>query len=221
MLDKTVAKQMSHTRQKVLENLKRKGPMTTDQLSEVLGITSMGVRGHLVALERDNLITYDTQQHGMGRPRYVYTLTKRGDALFPRRYAQLANSLLETLGQTLGDTALEQVFAQRNATLQAQYEPHLVGLTLVEKVRALAKLRTQEGYMCDCERSEEGTLYLHERNCSICEVAHCHQDACEAELTLFKAVLPEARVVRQSHIMRGDAVCSYEITDQGGESGDA
>lgn len=71
------------TRRRVLEVLKRKGPQTAQTLSRTLGITSMGVRQQLNALERDGLIQYRIERKGLGRPGHVYLLTGAGDELFP------------------------------------------------------------------------------------------------------------------------------------------
>ena len=49
--------QHESTRRQILALLKRRGEMTTAQLAEVIGITSMGVRQHLNGLERDDLVT--------------------------------------------------------------------------------------------------------------------------------------------------------------------
>ena len=48
--------QVESTRRQILELIKRQGEMTAGQLSEAIGITSMGVRQHLNSLERDGLI---------------------------------------------------------------------------------------------------------------------------------------------------------------------
>ncbi|MCS6903599.1 MAG: winged helix-turn-helix transcriptional regulator, partial [Candidatus Bipolaricaulota bacterium] len=54
------------TRRRVLELLKLHGPMTAQRLAEELGITVMGVRGQLAALERDGIIRHEIVPQKLG-----------------------------------------------------------------------------------------------------------------------------------------------------------
>lgn len=203
--------QTPETRRRILELLKSNGAMTADELSEALKITAMGVRRHLATLERDGLIHYKTVPKKIGRPSYLYLLTEQGDELFPRTYAQFANSLLESLRALEGDPGLQRLFAQRTAVLEDQYRARLAQKkTLAERVAELARIRTEEGYMAYGER-HENIFLLHEHNCAIRQVAQQCLAACHAELELFQRVLDDAEVTREAHIARGDRVCSYRI----------
>jgi iron-sulfur cluster biosynthesis transcriptional regulator SufR len=212
MLETTAIKQMPATRRKILELLKRRGPLTADQLAEELSITSMGVRQHLVALERDELIKYFTEQRGKGRPSYVYAITTQGDELFPRSYPQLVNSFLDATREAFGEDGINQIFSKRNDSLEQIYSARLQSKSLEEKVAELAQIRTEEGYMAEWEQQDENTFLIHENNCAICQVAERCQNACTFELELFKRVLPGTNIVRDDHIMSGNRKCTYIIT---------
>jgi len=205
------ARQMPDTRGNILELLKLKGPMTANQMARTLGITSMGVRQHLVALERDGFITHAPRQGGKGRPSHIYALTPGGDALFPRSYPQLTNSFIEAARQAFGDEGLKKIFSARNDTLESAYRTRMEGKAFEARVAELASIRNEEGYMANWQRSDEVTYLLHERNCAICEVAQRCPLACHYELSLFQRVLPEALVSRDRHIMNGDRTCTYVI----------
>lgn len=211
MIEAAAVKQLPETRRKVLELLKRQGPMTADQLGKALAITSMGVRQHLVALERDGLIEFSRKQGSMGRPSYVYALTSQGDELFPRSYWQLAHSLLEAAKASFGEEGLRMLFKKRNQALQASYRVRLEGRSLAGKLAELAAIRSEEGYMAQWEQLDEDTFHLCERNCAICQFAEQCLHACEFELQLFKSILPEASVKRTTHIVSGDRNCTYVI----------
>lgn len=211
MAEGVAVEQLPETRRKVLELLKRQGPMTAAQLGKALGITSMGVRQHLVALERDGLIEFSRKQGSMGRPSYVYALTSQGDEVFPRSYWQLAHSVLEAAEASFGQEGLRTLFKQRNKALQAGYRTRLEGRDLAGKVAELAAIRSEEGYMANWESLDEDTFHLIERNCAICQFAEQCRQACESELQLFKAMLPEAGVKRTQHIVSGDLNCTYVI----------
>ncbi len=65
--------------------------------------------------------------------------------------------------------------------------------------------------MAEWAQHDDGTLRLHERNCAICQVARECLQVCGHELALFRKVLPEAEVRRESHIMAGARACTYVI----------
>ncbi len=215
MNESTATQQMPETRRKVLELLKREGPMKADELGRALNITAMGVRQHLVALERDGLVAYTTEKQALGRPSYRYELTERGDELFPRSYPQLANNLLEAARVAFGDEGVDAIFSARNDQLASVYEGRCAGKALAGKVAELAALRTEEGYMADWERQDDDTFLLREHNCAICQVAKRCMRACTFELELFQRTLPEAEVTRQTHIMQGARTCTYVIRRRG------
>ncbi|OGF54211.1 MAG: hypothetical protein A2Z21_06245 [Candidatus Fraserbacteria bacterium RBG_16_55_9] len=202
-------KSMLGTRRRILQLLKVKGPLTADELSQELRMTSMGARGHLTALERDGLIEHHTQQRGMGRPSYVYSLTDQGDEIFPRTYPQLASSLLDALRALGGEEAIDRMFEKRTEWVEAQYRARMADKTLEERVKELARIRTEEGYMADWEVLDQDTFVLREHNCSICQIARQCAQACSFELELFRRVLEDAEVSREKHMIQGDLMCAY------------
>ncbi len=217
-MEAPIERQMSETRRKILELLKRNGAMTANELSAALHITAMGVRRHLMALERDGLIHSTTVHRKMGRPSYLYSLTEHGDEFFPRTYAQFADSLLETIRAADGEAGVTKIFDKRTELLAAQYRARLAGKTLRERVAELAQIRTEEGYMADWEGLDEETFLLKEHNCAICQIAHHWPAACAHELELFQRVLDDADVIRQKHIIKGDSACIYLIRRRGAQA---
>lgn len=199
------------TRRRVLELLKLHGPMTAQRLAEELGITVMGVRGQLAALERDGIIRHEIVPQKLGRPSYLYSLTELGDELFPRTYAQFAQSLLEAIQAVEGPKALERLFDHRTELLAAQYRARMNGRSLRERVAELARIRTEEGYMADWEELGKNRFLLTEHNCAICQIAQRCPTACSHELELFQRVLDDATVTRDQHILKGDRACTYLI----------
>jgi iron-sulfur cluster biosynthesis transcriptional regulator SufR len=210
-MEAVVKRQLQETRRKILELLKLHGPMTADELSEKLCISSMGARQHLKALEHDDLIQHEMLQRSMGRPSYLYSLTTMGDELFPRAYAQVANSFLDAVRALDGDEGIERLFKKRTENLLKEYQKRLDSKSLAERVQELAKIRTEEGYMAECEKIDEESYMLREHNCSICQIASECSQACTYELKLFKMALPDAKVTRQEHMIKGDRMCTYLI----------
>ena len=211
MAAEALAHVRSETRRRILELLKLRGPQTPQQLAEELGMTAMGVRGHLASLERDGLVAHRVEKRPRGRPAFVYELTEQGDELFPRTYPQLALGLLDALRELHGEDAVQKLFEKRNERLLQEYRARLAGKPLKERVKELARIRTEEGYWCDWEELADGRFLLIERNCAICQIAKRTPQACRAELELFRAALPDCVVTRERHMIQGDRTCTYMI----------
>jgi predicted ArsR family transcriptional regulator len=207
----TTKELLPDTRRRILECLKLEGPMTAEALGKLLKITSMGARQQLQALERDGLVEHKTKQKEMGRPGYYYGLTSRGDELFPRTYPQMANSLLETVRMLDGEKGIERLFKKRTETLTTQYRHRLANKNLEDQVKELAVIRSEEGYMADWQKINKNTFRLREKNCSICQIASQNMQACHFELELFRKVLPDTEITRETHIIQGDRNCTYLI----------
>ena len=199
------------TRENILYLLKIGGPKTIDDLSQTLKISSMGVRQHLISLEDEGFVRHRTERRGVGRPCYLYSLARSGDELFPRSYAQLGNNLLDTIRDLDGEVGVEKIFKRRTEKLAVQYQTRIAGKSLVDQVKELAQIRTEEGYMAEWEMRDEDTFVLHEHNCAILQVACNCTQACDYEKMLFRQVLDGAEVNRESHIASGGQKCTYVI----------
>jgi predicted ArsR family transcriptional regulator len=176
----------------------------------------MGVRRHLSALAADGLVEQSTcARTGPGRPPAGWRLSASGMEMFPRRYDGFALDLLEDLSPE--DTAA--ALSRRNDKQVAQYTAALAACSELEaQVAELARLRDQAGYLAEWYRADGETLVLTENNCAVHRVAEHQPLVCAMELTLLRRVLgPHVEVVRQSHAMAGDAVCSYCIRPRAAE----
>ena len=207
----------SSLRHAILVRLRHDGPSSPEQLAAALSASRTGVLQQLRALESAGLVARQTVRHGVGRPRHIYDVTPEAQDLFPTNYEGLAASLLVAIGAIGGDSLLEEVFAARRRQLGERIQRELderVGrnASLEERVRGLAVIQDEQGYLCEMSQTADGALELRECNCAIFDVARRTDLACQAELDLFRQVLG-ANVVRRSHIASGDRCCSYAISE--------
>ena len=84
--------------------------------------------------------------------------------------------------------------------------------SLLDRVRELAVVQADQGYLAEAILEPDGTIRLQEHNCAIFHIAQGTPAACRAELALFTEVLG-ADVVREQHIACGDRCCSYRISE--------
>ncbi|MDR5694457.1 MAG: transcriptional regulator [Armatimonadota bacterium] len=201
---------MQSTRREILTLLKTRGPMTVKELSKSLGITAMGVRQHLATLERDGYVAPGGIRRGQGRPSRMYTITPRGDDLFPRTYQQFAIALLEDLRALEGEAKVMKLLEKRKERLLEEYRERLKGKAGAEMVAELARIRHEEGYLAEWKQVDTNTYLLIEHNCPIRHIADHFQQACHMEQALFAEVLG-AEVNRSQHILKGELSCSYTI----------
>ena len=155
-----------------------------------------------------------------GRPRHLYDVTADAQDLFPSNYDALASGLLAAIEAVGGDDLLDQVFAARRRQLGQRVREQMTDrlapdAPLVDRVRELAVIQADNGYLADAVLEIDGTIRLREHNCAIFSIAKASPAACQAELELFSEVLG-ADVVRESHIASGDRCCTYRITENYG-----
>ncbi len=200
------------TRRAIVRLLKQDGPLDSASLARRLKLTPMAVRQHLYELQREKLVTAEERPVPLGRPRKYWQLTRDADRLFPDAYAELTLALIGAMGESLGPSGLQKVLDARGAAQRATYEQRIAkSAPLAEKLRQLARVRTEEGYMAEVRRDGDGFLFI-ERHCPICAAANSCQGFCATELELFQSVLgPTATVERTEHIVSGDSRCVYRV----------
>ena len=196
----------------MLYALRRRGEATAEQLAEQLGITLSGARQQLSALQDEGLVeSVEAAKEGRGRRPLVYSITARGDLLFPKAYGELTNELLgyvaEADGELVGD-----LFARRRdnriASARSRLDPKP---TVAAKVAELTRILDEDGYVASHERVGAGVYRIVEHNSAIWAVAQRYGQACASELEFIRAVLPDAEVERVAHMVAGARHCAYEI----------
>ena len=201
--------EMSETRMRILQLLKMRAGMTVGQLTDALHISQMGVRQHLAILEAEGLVVHYQEKQGRGRPPHVYQLTDEANSLFPTTYANFAVGLMHEVAKFNGPGFINKVFRGRMKAQLETYQLRLEGKTLCERVKELARIRDEEGYMARFDENEDDYVLI-EHNCPIVAIAQEYPHVCEIELALFRQSLG-AKVVREEYLMQGSHRCCYRI----------
>jgi predicted ArsR family transcriptional regulator len=198
------------TRRRILELVKKAGESRAEEIAANLGISVQGTRQHLSSLERDGLIEHREQRDGLGRPKYLFALTPAGDGLFPRNYADLTNELLEYV-EDEDPLLLTRLFDRRAQRRLSAARRRMEGRPFVDRVRVLAEILDEDGYLADFEARRDGTYLITEHNCAVLSVALRYGHACGSELDFLRAAMADATVTRVAHRIAGGHVCSYLI----------
>ncbi len=203
---------MQPTRWEILQLLKRRGKATVDELARALGMTLMGVRLHLVVVERDGYVRRSTVRQKPGRPALVYSLTPKAEEVFPKRYDLLAQKLLEALGQAehLPDPrAITESAARKMAIPLAG---RITGTSLDQRVEEAGAILDEIGAFASVERVEGGHL-IHQHNCLFYCVAQRNREVCSIDETILKEMLGVE--VRQTEcLLDGAGRCSHFVPIQ-------
>jgi len=198
------------TRRAMLTYLKKQGDASADELASALAITASAVRQHLAGLGADGLVTHSSARHGPGRPVHRYRLSETGELLFPRAYGTLTTELLEYV-EDHDPALLTQIFERRGRRRLEHTKARLEGLPFESRVRELARVLDEDGYLAEVVETDDGAWRIVEHNCAILTVAQRYGHACSSELDYIRAALPDATVERVQHLLAGAHVCAYEI----------
>ena len=201
---------MQATRQEILDYLRGHGEATVRDLGGLLRLTATGIRQHLTVLERDGLLAVRETRGRVGRPALVYSLTPSGNALFPSRYDDLSNLLLEEIRSIAGSKGLQSVLMRVAARSAEPYEQRLKGKELDERVDEATAIINERGCVADSRDNGAEEYLINQYTCPFPNVASSHSSVCALEVEFVRRLTGgDARLVRS--LLRGDKCCTYRI----------
>ena len=205
------------TRARVARLILERGPVTAAALGSALGLTPAAVRRHLDHLLRDGMIETRTARvygnRGRGRPAKVFAITDAGRSAFEHAYDDLATSALRFLAERAGPDAVTEFARSQVADLERRYRPVVAAAPLADRVRALARALTADGYAASASAGPGPGAgeQLCQHHCPVAHVAAEYPQLCEAETEAFGRLLGTP-VQRLATIANGDGVCTTHVT---------
>ena len=208
---------MQATRQDILDYLRRHAEATVKELGERLGLTATGIRQHLTVLERDGLVEAREERGHVGRPALVYRLTPGGDGLYPKKYDELANALIEEARHLLGPDALQQLMKNVAARFSAQYLPRLEGQPAVERLEMVAQIIQERGNVVAQSVWSGDDLLIEKHTCEFWNVATKNSAVCALDVEFVRQLAgQDARL--STSLLRGDDCCTFRIRSRKGSA---
>jgi DeoR family suf operon transcriptional repressor len=212
---------MADTRRELMRMLleNKETGLTVDELGRRLGITRSGAQQHLVALERDGLVTQVDRRSTGGRPSRAYGLSERGYEQFPRKYALLAEGLLATATETLGEEAVDGLLMKLAERIAGEALPMLRPANGTSRLEAVIELMNEIGY--DASPLADGRG-ISAANCVYHKVAERTRAVCRYDVQLLSLLLGED-VEHDCCMQDGDGHCTFRLGEErassvGGES---
>jgi predicted ArsR family transcriptional regulator len=198
------------TRSNIIQLLKKSNGLSIDELSKNINITPMGIRQHLLALEKKGIVSYTAHKNGIGRPGFVYILTNQADTLFSTSYDKFAIEILNDIKKFEGTEKLDMIFQWRKEKQLSNIKDALSGMeTFADIVTGLKNVLESEGLIVELTRNN-GNYHLKQFNCPIKKIAAHFKDLCTYELQLYQELLGN-QVTREQNIAEGSSACFYKI----------
>lgn len=198
------------TREKIIFLLKKNGPLSIEDLSNELHITSMGIRQHLLSLERKGYIDYVTKRQGIGRPAFVYRLTEKAQTLFPMAYDNFIVETFKEIEKNEGKQKIEELFKWHKSRFLRDFKESLPARkTLWDKLSAISNILDTKGYLTELQDTNNH-YRLKIFNCPIYRLSSEYKDACRYDLQMFQELIAR-EVSREACIVDGDTSCTYTI----------
>jgi len=198
------------TKKEILLLLKKSGGMSIDELSKIIPVTPMGIRQHLITLEKKGLVGYAPIKKGVGRPGFVYKLNEAAEELFPQTYDNLALGILKDIRKHDGNEKIGKIFDWRRERIFNESKEALTGKeTVGEKLDALKGFLENEGHLVEISNGTDH-YNLKQYHCPIKKVAAEFEEACSSELRLYRDLLGKD-VKRTQTVSEGADACLYVI----------
>lgn len=200
---------MQSTRWGILEILKRKGQSSVDDLATALQLTPMGIRQHLMILQRDGFVEANEVRRKTGRPHYVFRLTDNADELFPRSYDTLLDMLISEIKADLGPVVLDRLLSDIATKVVAVAKQRVAGKDFESRIIETAKILEEHGSLSEWGKTN-GEYFIKEFNCPYHSVAHKHPELCSVSSSIIGNLVGSG-VDRTECLLNGATSCTYII----------
>jgi predicted ArsR family transcriptional regulator len=167
------------------------------------------VRHHLNVLLADGLIESDSVRRKVGRPYYVYSVTEKGNELFPKTYLALSNRLLDEMKERFSAEIVAELFQGVVQGILDDHAGEFEHLPFEERLNYLVQLLDDEGFLAKWEKN--GDRYdIIEYSCPLLSIGQTHQEVCTLDTALIKAVM-QMEIEQHSCMIEGDNCCRFTI----------
>jgi predicted ArsR family transcriptional regulator len=212
---------METTRQTILSIVRRRREATVDELTKELGLAPATIRRHLDILARDALVDVTQVRRKTGRPHYSFSLSEKGQDLFPKQYSRITSRLIEEIialrpDETSGKNGRELadiVFERMAHRLAQRIAPRIHGSALAERVRATAEALAEEGIAFDVERGGDGYLLVG-HGCPCPRTGERGSQVCAHDQRLLSLLLGADVSSVEPASLGQDAYCAYRVRER-------
>ncbi len=205
---------VSDTRKEILGEIRRSGEISIPELTKKLNIVTNAVRGHMMLLEKESLVTYKWLRQKRGRPLKIYRLSENAEAYFPKKYDQLLDDIMKEITLLDGHHKLNEILnsISKRWANEIKAKLNLTGKPLEEILRHYVNYLNTQGYLSSLEKHDNGYKILN-YNCIYRNTARKYSEICNMHPNILRE-LTDAKVFLETTIFDGSPCCIMNITYQ-------
>jgi predicted ArsR family transcriptional regulator len=195
------------TREVILEEIKRTNGATVEALAETAEISPVTVRHHLNSLQAEGLLETSSVRRKVGRPYYVYSLSAKGQELFPKRYVRLSSRLLDELKDRYPDGTISELFNNVVERIADDHRHDFENKSVEKRLNYLVDLLAEEGFLASWELTDNGYKLI-EYSCPYISIGQKHHEVCVFDKQLIQIVM-DTDIDQHSCMIDGDSCCEF------------
>jgi len=158
-------------------DLLRRGIHTVAAIAVRLGLTKNAVRSHLLALERDGLVSRVGSEPGTRRPHEIYQLTARAQKYLAQASSATLSAVITAMKDVLPAKALPELLAASGEVLASRFGMDDRQKPLAARVQSAARVLNSIGGAAQVEKQEDGFCIL-SQGCPLAGVTTDHPETC-------------------------------------------
>lgn len=201
--------QQESTRDIILRTIKQSPQSSVEELAEAVDVSPVTVRHHLNGLQAEGLIESESVRRKVGRPYYVYSISEKGQELFPKRYVRLTSRLFDELKNRLPPETLREIMQGVVQKVIADHEGQFEHLPLEKRLDYLIALLGEEGFLAHWQKNDDGYTIV-EYSCPYLSVGQKHTEVCTFDKELMLQVI-QAPITQHSCMLEGADCCEFSI----------
>jgi len=195
----------------LLDLIRRRGPLTVDELAAATGVTGTAVRNRLTRLLGAGLVERRPRRDGRGRPKHLYQASEETHKRLGQNYADLAVALWEELMGSVEDRKLRRLlFTRITERLAEVYRNQVNGEEWEGRLIQLSGLLQDRGVEAEVARGDAGAQpFLRQNSCPYYELAEMDPAICALERKMLEKILGRGLRLSQCRL-DGDRSCDFQ-----------
>ncbi|MFO0956764.1 MAG: MarR family transcriptional regulator [Isosphaeraceae bacterium] len=175
----------------LLDLIRRRGPLSVADLTNLLGVTPTAVRHRLSRLVESGLVARTSVSVGRGRPKHLYQASTTAQKRLGQNYTDLALVLWGEMMSTISDRKLRRMlFSRITDRLAELYREQVRGEGWEHRLIQLGAILHDRGIEAEVvHRDGDALPLLKQHSCPYYELAEVDDAICALERKMFEKVL--------------------------------
>lgn len=185
-------------------------------LEDQLGINESAIRRHLDNLEMKNYVEHHFEKASRGRPKKLYSLTERGEKIFPQKTHLLFSFLAKSIEEEYGEKKLQKILSSAASKLANRLTPEITSDSKEERLKDLVESLDEFGFYPKFTE-KDGNYYVSYRNCVFGGATEEFRgELCEMHRQIIQNAIPGCEIEQEKSRKEGDNLCTHRLSFEDG-----